>query len=136
MVILKEMTIYKTQYWQVNIPTLWDAEFDDDADVIYDKKGVGELVVSTLYEEDGVSDEQIEAMVEEHADADAIIEDVELGDFGGIMLSYTKEGEFWCEWYLRGENVLLFASYNCDEANAEEDEDVVESILESLEEIS
>lgn len=130
------MTNYKTQYWSVNIPALWDAEFSDDADVIYDNKGVGELVISTLYDEDGISDEQIEAMAEEHADSDAIIEDVELGDFDGIMVSYAKEGEFWCEWYLRGENVLLFASYNCDEANAEEDEDVVESILESLEEIS
>jgi len=130
------MTKYKTEHWSVNIPTLWDAEFSDDADVIYDNKGIGELIISTLYDENGITDEQMEAMAEEHADSDAIVEDVELGDFDGIMVSYTEEGEFWCEWYLRAENVLLFASYNCDEANAEEDADVVESILESLEELS
>lgn len=130
------MRKYTTKYWSLNIPTLWDAEFSDDTDVIYDNKGIGELVISTLYEETGVSDEQVEAMAEEHTDSDAIIEDVEVGDFGGLMVSYAKDGEYWCEWYLRAEKVLLFASYNCDEANAEEDEDVVESILESLEEIS
>lgn len=129
------MTKYKTQYWALNVPALWDAEFDDDADIIYDNEGIGELVISTVFDENGVDDEQIEAMAEEHSETDAIIEDVELGDFGGIMVSYTKEGEFWCEWYLRGENVLLFVSYNCDEDNADVDEDVVESILESLEEL-
>ena len=130
------MRKYKTKHWSVNIPTLWDAEFSDDADVIYDNKGIGELIISTLYDENGITDEQMEAMAEEHAGSDAIVEDVELGDFDGIMVSYTKEGEFWSEWYLGAENVLLFASYNCNEANAEEDADVVESILESLEVLS
>lgn len=130
------MRKYKTKHWSVNIPTLWDAEFSDGSDVIYDKQGVGELVISTLYDEQGVSDEQLEAMAAEHLDSDAELEDVKLGDFSGVCVSYSKDSEYWCEWYLRTKNILLFASYNCDEDQAEEDEDVVESVLESLEVIS
>jgi len=130
------MRKYKTKYWSVNIPTLWDAEYsdEDEADVIYDNNGVGELIISTVYDETGIVDEQLEAMAAEHLDSQTELEDVVLGDFAGIAVSYTKDAEYWCEWYLCTENVLLFASYNCAEDKAEEDEDVVESILESLEE--
>ena len=130
------MRQHKNQYWSVNVPTLWDAEYseEDEADIIYDNNGVGELIISTLFQEKGVSDEQLEAMASEHVDAGTDIEDIQLGDFSGIAVSYIKESEYWCEWYLRTENILLFASYNCAEDKAEEDEDVVESILGSLEE--
>ncbi len=127
------MRKYSTKYWSVNVPTLWDAEFSDGADVIYDNKGVGELIISTLYDEQGVSDEQLEAMAAEHLNSSVELEDIDIGDFSGICVSYSKDSEYWCEWYLRTSNILLFASYNCDEENAEEDEDVVESILESIE---
>ena len=129
------MRKYKTKYWSLNIPTLWNAEFSDGTDVIYDNKGVGELIISTLYDEQGISDEQLEAMAAEHLDANVDLEDVSAGDFTGVMVSYIKDSEYWSEWYLRTDNILLFASYNCDEDKSEEDEDVVESILESLKEI-
>lgn len=129
------MQTYKTQYWLLNVPALWDAEADNETDVIYDNAGVGELVISTLYQDEGISDEQLEAMASEHIDSDAMIDDVVVGDFSGIAVSFEQDAEYWCEWYLRSENVLLFISYNCDAKNAEVDEDVVESILESLEEI-
>ncbi len=129
------MQTYKTEYWLLNVPALWDAEADGDTDVIYDNDGVGELVVSTLYQGEGIADEQLEAMASEHVDSDADIEDVVLGDFSGIAVSFEQDGEYWCEWYLRSEKVLLFITYNCDAKNVEVDEDVVESILESLEEV-
>lgn len=129
------MRKYKNQYWSVNVPTLWDAEYsvDEQADIVYDNNGIGELFISTIYQEEGVSEEQLEAMASEHINADAEIDDVECGDFTGITVSYIKESEYWCEWYLCSDNVLLFISYNCNDDNAEEDEDVVESILDSLE---
>jgi len=126
------MRQYKTQYWSLNIPTLWDAEFKDETDVIYDQAGIGELVISTLYQDEGISDEQLEAMASEHVDSDAIIDDVVLGDLSGITVSFEQGDEYWSEWYLRSEKLLLFITYNCDLKNADVDEDVVESILESL----
>ncbi len=130
------MQTYKTQHWSLNVPALWDAEADGETDVIYDNAGVGELVISTLYQDEGISDEQLEAMAGEHIESDAVIDDVVLGDFSGIAVSFEQQGEYWCEWYLRSEKVLLFISYNCDLKDSEVDEDVVESILESLEEIA
>jgi len=124
---------YKTQYWSLNVPAQWDAEFSDGADVIYDNNGVGELVISTLFDENGIEDEQLEAMVAEHLDFDAELEDITIADFSGVMLSYTQDGEFWSEWYLRTDKLLIFASYNCDESQAEEDDDIVEAIMASLE---
>ena len=126
------MQKYKTKYWSVNLPTLWEAEASDGTDILYDKEGIGELVISTFYQEDGIDDEQLEDLASEHIDADGIVEDVDLGSFSGFVISYTDEGEYWCEWYLKSEKVLLFVSYNCDESNEEVDEDVVESILASL----
>ncbi len=126
------MRQYKTQYWSLNIPTLWDAEFEDETDIIYDQAGIGELVISTLYQDEGISDEQLEAMASEHVDSDAIIDDVVLGDLSGITVSFEQGDEYWSEWYLRSEKLLLFITYNCDLKNADVDEDVVESILESL----
>ncbi len=130
------MQQYKTRYWSLNVPALWDAELSDDTDVIYDKAGVGELVISTLYQADGISDGQLEEMAAEHLDSDAVIEDVVCGDFAGIAVSFEQDGEYWSEWYLRSEKILLFITYNCDVDKIEVDEDVVESILESLEEIT
>jgi len=127
---------YKTRYWSLNVPVQWDAEFSDGADVIYDNNGVGELVISTLFDENGIEDEQLEAMVAEHLDFDAELEDITIADFSGVMLSYTQDGEFWSEWYLRTDKLLLFASYNCDESQAEEDYDIVEAIMASLEVIA
>ncbi len=129
------MQRYKTQYWSLNMPALWDAEADGETDVIYDNGGVGELVISTLYQDEGIVDEQLEAMASEHVDSDADIEDVVFGDFSGIAVSFEQDGEYWCEWYLSSEKVLLFITYNCTAKDSEVDGDVVESILESLEEI-
>jgi len=130
------MNIYKAKYWLLNIPSLWDAEFSDDTDVIYDNAGIGEIVISTVYQENGISDGQLEEMASEHVDTDSMLDDVVLGDFSGIAVSFEEGGEYWCEWYLRSENILLFVSYNCAVKDFEVDEDVVESILESLEDIS
>ncbi len=127
------MKKYKTDHWTVNVPVLWDAEADEGCDVLYDKAGIGELVFSTLYQSEGVSDEQLEEMAAEHLDADVTLEDVNINDFSGFVISYTQEGEYWCEWYLRTDKILLFVSYNCKEGNEEVDEDVVESILDSIE---
>jgi len=130
------MQKYKTEYWSVNVPTLWGAEHADGSDILYDKAGVGELVFSTIFQTDGITDEQLEELASEHIDADAVFEDVNPGDFSGFAVSYLKGEEYWSEWFLRTDNCLLFISYNCDEGNEEVDEDVVESILESLEEVS
>ena len=126
------MQKYTTKYWSVNLPVLWDSEVDDGCDVLYDKEGIGELIFTSIYQEEGVEDEQLEELAAEHLDSEAVIEDVNFNEFSGFVVSYTKESEYWNEWYLKSENLLLFVSYNCDEKDEDIDEDVVESILASL----
>jgi len=126
------MQKYSSQYWSVNLPTLWDAEVDEGCDVLYDKEGVGELIFTTIYQENGVSDDQLEELASEHLDSNAIIEDIHFDEFSGFVVSFTKDSEYWNEWYLRSDNILLFISYNCNVKDEETDEDVVESILDSL----
>jgi hypothetical protein len=126
------MNTYQSKYWQVDLPAEWQAEQEDDAVILYHSKHDGSLLISALQEDDTISDEYLADLVDEHIAADAELEQVEFGPFDGLSVCYESEGEYWCEWYLRARHVLLFITYNCPLAQEGSEDDVVESILESL----
>lgn len=130
------MKSYRSAYWQVDLPDDWVSEQEDDSVVLYQPDHGGSIVLSAVREEQEISDEYLEDLVEEHIEAGAELEEVELGNFAGLSCCYEGEGEYWCEWYLRSDQLLLFVTYNCSLEEEGTQDDVVESILESLQVIS
>ena len=59
-------------------------------------------------------------------------EQVEFGEFSGISLEYETDDELIREWYLKSGSIMLFITYSCMLDDEAQEEDVVESILESL----
>jgi len=126
------MKSYRSTYWQVDLPDDWVSEQEDDSVVLYQPDHGGSVVLSAVREEQEISDEYLADLVEDHIEAGAELEEVELGNFSGLSCCYEGEGEYWCEWYLRSDQTLLFVTYNCSLEEEGTQDDVVESILESL----
>jgi len=123
---------YITEFWQLDLPVGWETEEEEGVVSLYDPDSSGTLVLSASNEEEDISDDYLEELLSEHIDAGADIEDVEYNDFSGVSCCYDDAEEYWCEWYLRAGPILLFITYNCPIEDEGNEEDVIESILESL----
>ncbi len=126
------MSYYQTDDWQLEMPANWVAEAVDDAMSLYDPAGNGTLLITTLREEQPISDEYLVELASDHIDAGAELYEVEYGPFSGVTCCYDSENEYWCEWYLRADKLLLFVTYNCPLEDEGAEDDVVEGMLESL----
>lgn len=124
------MKVCKTKYWQVNIPDDWQYEHQSDSDVLFCEDGVGEIQFSATQFDSPVTEEHLYELSAEHANADE--DEVEFGEFSGITFEYETEDEFWQEWYLMSDKILLFITYTCELGKEENEIDVVEFILDSL----
>ena len=129
------MKNYRSAYWQVDLPDDWVSEQQEDSVVLYHPDHGGSILLSAVREEEEITDEYLAELVDEHIEAGAELEDVELGSFAGLSCCYEGEGEYWCEWYLRSDHILLFVTYNCPLEEEGSQDDVVETILESLQAI-
>ena len=126
------MEKYISEFWQVDLPVEWKAEVEEDAVSLFHPDSNGTLTISAVREQEDISDEYIEELAAEHLDAGAEFFDAEFDSFSGVTCCYDDEQEYWCEWYLCSGPILLFITYSCPLDNEGEEEDVVESILESL----
>jgi len=126
------MKTYQSDNWTVNLPDAWDEEHDEDGVTLFNPHGNGSLEISTLEQEDVVDDGFLEYMAIEHLEAGAEPEEIECGDFEGLVFDYADETHYWREWYLRADNLMLYITYHCplDVEGGEDDE--VDAILETL----
>jgi len=122
----------QSDFWQLTIPESWDVETEDEMTSMYDPDGAGTLVVSSVVEDESISDEYIEDLVTEHLDAGAELHHEIFGPFTGVGCCFETDENYWCEWYLCLDNMLLFITYNCDLEYEGEEDDLIESILDSL----
>lgn len=129
------MKKYETEHWQLNLPDAWQIEELEDAVSFFDPDSNGTLMISTLVEDEPISDEFLEEMLEVHHNADAELYDVEYGPFAGVTCCYANDEEYWCEWYLVTDNLMLYVTYNCPLEEEGMEDDLIESILESLAEV-
>lgn len=127
------MKRYLSKHWQIDVPSNWEHEVqDEDRVLFFDPETNGALVISALQEDEPIDDDYLEDMLEEHLAEDADLYDETCGDFSGVSCCYDAEDEYWCEWYLYTDRVMLFVTYNCPLDDAGEEDDVVDSMLESL----
>jgi hypothetical protein len=115
------------------MPVGWQAEEGEEGMIsLYDPTSNGMLSFSAIKEDEDISDEYLEDLLSEHLEADAELYDVDYNDFSGVSCCYADEEEYWCEWYLRAGPVLLYITYYCPVEDEGLEEDLIESILESL----
>lgn len=126
------MEKYISEFWQVDLPVGWEVEEEEGVVSLFHPDSSGALVLSATNEEEDISDDYLEELLSEHIDAGADIEDVEYSDFSGVTCCYDDAEEYWCEWYLRAGPILLFITYNCPIEDEGNEDDLIESILESL----
>ncbi|HSJ48627.1 MAG: hypothetical protein OQK27_05665 [Gammaproteobacteria bacterium] len=126
------MKKHHDQLWEITLPDDWEVEADEDSVSLYHPDGPGTIQISATRQEEGIRDEDLREMAADHLEAGAELEEVELGDFDGFVLRYDTEGEYWCEWYLKAEDRLLFVTYACALEEEGEEEDLVEAVLDTL----
>jgi len=122
----------QADFWQLTVPDSWSIETEDEMTSMYDPAGKGTLVLSGVVEDDPIGDDYIEDLVLEHLDAGAELHHEVFGPFTGVGCCFEADDDYWCEWYLCLENKLLFITYNCDLESEGEEDDLIESILDSL----
>ncbi len=122
----------QADFWQLTIPESWIVETEDEMTSMYGPTGKGTLVISAVVEDEPIGDDYIEDLVVEHLDAGAELHHEVFGPFTGVGCCFEADEEYWCEWYLCLENMMLFITYNCDLDSEGEEDDLIESILDSL----
>ena len=126
------MKTYQSNSWSISLPDAWDEEHDDEGVTLFDPQGTGALEITAVEQEDVVDDGFLEYMAAEHLEAGAEPEEVELGDFEGLELSYGDETNYWREWYLRADKLMLYITYHCPLADEGREDDEVDMILGTL----
>ena len=126
------MKKFSGEYWIVNLPDAWLGESEAGFDVIYDPEGVGELQISGSCHDQLIEYDDLYELAAEHIEAGAEEEQVEFGEFSGITLEYEVDDELIREWYLKSGSIMLFITYSCLLEDEGKEDDVVESVLESL----
>jgi hypothetical protein len=60
------------------------------------------------------------------------LEHAAVGAFSGLTATYTKDGLFWQEWWLRSGHLMVYATHNVDHQHSAAEGDDVSRILSSL----
>ena len=127
------MRAIESQWWILELPEEWQAQQEDDAIVIGDLDGVGEIVISTLQKQAGdVSDGELREYTRELTPSAGAGKPIEVSDARGYYFSFQEGDEALREWYLRCDDLLLLVTYCCDIDNAGMDDGAVDEILSTL----
>lgn len=126
------MKTLQTPLWSLRYPDDWETEEDEELISLFDPKGDGEIVISTQTFDEALVPEDLMGIAEEDLQAGAEPDETTAGDFEGIHFDYETEGEYWVEWYLAKENVLIFTTYNCNTEDEGKEIATVEVVLSTL----
>jgi hypothetical protein len=126
------MKKYQSTYWQIDLPENWEIEEMDDAVSLFNPDSSGTLLISTVKEDENISDDYLEELLAEHIDAGADLHDIECGQFDGLTCCYEADEGYWCEWYLRHGSIMLFVTYDCSLEDEGSEDDLIDSMLETL----
>ena len=126
------MKAYTDTYWHIALPDDWTVEQDPDCVSIFHDESFGILQLSAEQLEEEISFERLQEFAEEHFEAGADPDEVQLGPFEGFMLDYSIDSDYWREWYLKYDRIFIFITYNCQLEDESNEDDIIETILESL----
>ena len=129
--------LFESVWWTVKLPLGWIADRDDKCASFRADHPVGVLQISAaLKETSQVSDKDLKDFVSDSGFAGKDLRKVTYGMFSGFSREYSDGQLFWTEWWLKNNNLMIYATYNVREnirSKAARDFTVVEGILTSLE---
>ena len=127
------MNVLQTEWWTMALPSEWWAETEEDSILVGDRDDVGCLEFSSLHKETGqFGMDELLSIARTEAEQPLEWRGVELGEFSGVMSSFTQEGTAIREWYVANGALLLFITYSCEEENGGMDDAAVDELLDTL----
>lgn len=127
------MNVLQTEWWTMALPPEWWAETEEDSILVGDRDDVGCLEFSSLHKEAGqFGRDELLSIARTEAEQALEWSGVELGEFSGVMSSFTQEGTAIREWYVANGALLLFITYSCEEENGGMDDAAVDELLDTL----
>lgn len=129
------MKEFITDFWKSNLPDDWSADHEAECDSLYHPDGPGILQVSALLQENAITQSDLKEFAKEHVDSGASLETITAGSFDGITISYDVDENYWREWYLKAGNLFLFVTYHCPLADEGNEDDIIDTILETFQTI-
>ena len=126
--------IYKSSWWSVELPPSWHGYPDADCTTFRaDTSDGGVLQISAACKDTGiVTDQDLQEFALDRLVAGAPFDSVRFRECSGFTTRFRKGRFSWQEWWLKLENLMIYATYNIvSEREYSEQQDVV-SILSSL----
>ena len=127
------MQTFAHDNWQLRLPDDWDHEVEDNIVTLYHPDGVGALILSSPPTDGNVSRDDLLFFTSEQLEQGIEPTDVKVGDFRGIELIYEDgDGNYWREWFLSADEIMLQISYTCPVGREEKEEGMIDVILATL----
>jgi hypothetical protein len=79
-----------------------------------------------------VTDKDVQEFMRDRLEPGVPTSKVEYGQFCGYSASYSKDGRFWKEWWLRSGGLLVYVTYNVSLDREQSELSTIEEVLGSL----
>jgi hypothetical protein len=127
------MPFVETQWWAIEIPDEWNAQYSEDCVTVSDCDGIGSIDISALKKQQGIiNDEDLREFADDLLVKQLIPQLVEHNGLSGFYFEYLEDGLAWREWYLAVNELFIYITYNSESENKNFDVAVVDQILETL----
>ncbi len=127
------MQTFTHDNWQLGLPDDWAYEIEGDIVTFYHPDGVGALTLSSPPTDGNVNRDDLLFFASEQIEQGVRPTDVEVGDFRGIELIYEDgDDNYWREWFLSADKIMLQISYTCPIGREEKEEGMIDVILATL----
>lgn len=118
--------------WSIDIFDGWEIEEDSVCTTILRSDGVGALQLSTAVKDGIVEDADLLDFATDHLAHGTQPQPVTLGRFSGFEINYEAKQTWWRIWYLKSENLMIIATYNCDLQHAGNEDSQIDAMLATL----
>jgi len=124
---------FKAPKWSIQLEENWESEISEECYSFFNPEGYGALQISDYTKDTTITNEDIIDLIEFSDEEKLHLGKVRFGDFEGLTLIYkNEENNFWRNFWLRNNKLLLFVTYNCDDEDKDYETEVVNKMLSSL----
>ncbi len=119
------MNTYKSVWWSIDLATGWAGSSAEECYEIVKPDGLGALHISSYRKDEKITKDDVLELMELDEDAIKHVSEKQWGEFNSFQLAYSDVDAFWRVWWLYKDNLLIYATYNCNlEDKGKESEDV------------
>jgi len=117
--------------WSVDIDHAWTIT-DHPECLTLELSSEGALQLSSAQKTSGdITDADLQEFVAEQEEDWGSAVPAQCGEFSGVRVSYSEDGNLWSRWFLRKGATLLFATYNGTPTAAAREVELVVQVLSS-----